>query len=152
MPDARSPDVTPPERAEPPAPGAADRRRPRTLGSGNPRLTAAQYVARHRLEPFQQALGGLARGVFGEGATVVGHLRRAGARQVLTFVVDAACPDAGRDYAAFLPMERMFWTAYAHVPKPDLPIGVAVRPARGWCRAEALAPFFVHLPVADELA
>jgi hypothetical protein len=26
---------------------------------------------------------------------------------------------------------------------------VAVRPARGWSRVEALAPFFTHLPTPD---
>jgi hypothetical protein len=53
------------------------------------------------------------------------------------------------DYGAFLPRERAFWTAYAQVPKPDVALAVAVRPARGWCRAEALAPFFTHLPTSD---
>lgn len=129
-----------------------ERRRRRVVGSGdvNPRLAAAQYVVRHRLEPFHQALGGLAIAVFGPEATVVPHLRQSGRTRRLVFVVDAASPEASLDYAAFLPMEQAFWTAYAHVPKPDVPLGVAIRPARGWCRTEALAPFFVHLPTPDD--
>ena len=130
----------------------ADRRQRRVLGSGevNPRLAAAQYVARHRLEPFYRALGGLAIAVFGEEATVVPHLRQDGRARRLVFVVDAASAEASVDYAACLPLEQAFWTAYAHVPKPDVPLMVAIRPARGWCRTEALAPFFVHLATPDD--
>ncbi len=130
-----------------------ERRRRRPVGSEepNPRLAAAQYVARHRLEAFQRALGGLALAVFGPEATVVPHLRSMGRARRLIFVVDAADAQAGVDYAAFLPREQAFWTAYAHVPKPDLPFMVAIRPARGWCRTEALAPFFVHLPTSDDV-
>ena len=129
-----------------------ERRSTRPIGSreANPRLAAAQYVARHRLQLFQRALAGLAVAAFGPDATVVAHLRQSGRTRRLTFVVDAASPEAGLDYAAFLPLERAFWTAYAHMPKPDVPMVVAVRPARGWCRAEALAPFFVHLRTPDD--
>jgi len=128
-----------------------ERRRRRVVGvERNPRLAAAQFVARHRLEAFERALGGLAVSVFGEEATVVPHLRRNGKRQQLTFVVDAADPSATVDYSAFLPREQTFWTAYAHVPKPDVPFTVAIRPARGWCRTEALAPLFVFLPTAED--
>jgi hypothetical protein len=142
-----------PERDERDATGAPiERRSHRPIGSpgANPRLAAAQYVARHRLEPFQRALTGLAMAAFGPEASVVAHLRQSGHTRRLTFVVDAASPEAGLDYEAFLPLERAFWTAYAHMPKPDVPMVVAVRPARGWCRAEALAPFFVHLPTPDD--
>ena len=129
-----------------------ERRSTRPIGSRdpNPRLAAAQYVARHRLQPYQRALTGIAVAAFGAGATVVAHLRQSGRTRRLTFVVDAASPEAGLDYEAFLPLERAFWTAYAHMPKPDVPMVVAIRPARGWCRAEALAPFFVHLPTPDD--
>ena len=129
-----------------------ERRSTRPIGSreANPRLAAAQYVARHRLQPFQRALTGLATAAFGPDATVVAHLRQTGRTRRVTFVVDAASPEAGLDYATFLPAEQAFWTAYAHMPKPDVPMVVAIRPARGWCRAEALAPFFVHLPTPDD--
>lgn len=129
----------------------AERRRPRVLGrpDANPRLAAAQYVARHRLEPFHEALAGLAVAVFGPDATAVPHLRREGTRRRLTFVIDAADPSASVDYAQFLPRERSFWTAYAHVPKPNVPFTVAIRPSRGWCRTEALAPFFAYLHPGD---
>ncbi len=137
-----------------PSPSGGDRperRRRRVIGAErNPRVVAAQYVARHRLEPFERALAGLAISVFGPEATVVPHLRTNGRRQQLTFVVDAADPSANVDYAAFLPREQTFWTAYAHVPKPDVPFAVAIRPARGWCRSEALAPFFAFLPTAED--
>ena len=126
-----------------------DRRQRRVIGlERNPRVAAAQYVAHHRLEAFERALGGLAVAVFGAEATVVPHLRANGRRQQLVFVVDAADPSANVDYSAFLPREQTFWTAYAHVPKPDVPFTVAIRPARGWCRSEALAPFFAFLPAA----
>ncbi len=128
-----------------------ERRRPHVVGGArNPRLAAAQYVSRHRLEPFARALSGLAVSVFGAEATVVPHLRTNGRRQQLTFVVDAADPSANVDYGAFMPREQTFWTAYAHLPKPDVPFSVAIRPARGWCRSEALAPFFAFLPSVDE--
>jgi hypothetical protein len=132
---------------------APERRQRHVVGSGatKPRVAAAQYVARHRLEPFLAAVQGLAEAVFGPDATVVPHLRREGRRTRLVFVVDAADPAATVDYAAFLPREHAFWTAYAHLPKPELAFGVAVRPARGWCRLEALAPLFAYMPTADDV-
>ena len=128
-----------------------ERRRQHTVSGveRSPRNDTARYIARHRLEPFHKALWGLAVAVFGEGATVVPHLRAVGGRKRLTFVVDAADPSASMDYEHFLPRERAFWTAYAHVPKPELPFLVAVRPARGWCRLEALAPMFAFMPTGD---
>ncbi|HEY0780202.1 MAG TPA: hypothetical protein VGD56_19710 [Gemmatirosa sp.] len=129
-----------------------ERRRRRVLGSErNPRVAAAQFVARYRLDPFQRALAGLAVAVFGADATVVAHLRADGRKQRLTFVVDAADPQATLDYARFLPREQSFWTAYAQLPKPDVPFAVAIRPARGWCRSEALAPLFAYMPVRDDV-
>jgi hypothetical protein len=77
------------------------------------------------------------------------HMRTVSGRPRLTFVVDAADPSATIDYEQFLPRERAFWTAYAHVPKPDVPFVVAIRPARGWCRIEALAPLFALMPTSD---
>jgi hypothetical protein len=141
----------------PPTPRAAaggdrpERRRPRVLGADrNPRAAAAQYVVRNRLEGFERALVGLAVAVFGGEASVVPHLRANGRRQQLVFVVDAADPTANVDYEGFLEREQTFWTAYAHVPKPDVPFAVAIRPARGWCRTEALAPFFAFLPSVED--
>jgi hypothetical protein len=153
MHDVPPPSPTSDGREPTPAGARAERRQRRVIGSGgvNPRLAAAQYVARHRLEPFYHAVAGLAIAVFGPGATVVPHLRQNGRTRRLVFVVDAASPDATVDYAAFLPLEQAFWTAYAHVPKPDIALIVAIRPARGWCRTEALAPFFVHLPTPDDV-
>lgn len=135
-----------------PSGGAGERRRRRPVGDAarNPRVEAAQYVARHRLEGFHRALIALAGTVFGPEASVVAHLRTEGRQRRLVFVVDAADPSALVDYAGFLPREQAFWTAYAHVPKPDLPFGVAVRPARGWCRTEALAPLFAFMPTLDD--
>jgi hypothetical protein len=131
--------------------GKPERRAQRVPGGvRNPRIAAAQFVARHRLEAFEKALYGLAVAVFGAEASVVAHLRTTGGRQQLTFVVDAADPTASVDYAAFLPREEAFWTAYAHVPKPDVPFAVAIRPARGWCRSEALAPLFAFLPAIED--
>lgn len=128
-----------------------DRRARRVPGAPrNPRVEAALFVARHRLEPFERALYGLAVSVFGQEASVVAHLRRSGGRQQLTFVIDAADPAAGVNYAAFLPREEAFWTAYAHLAKPDVPFAVAIRPARGWCRSEALAPLFAFLPKVED--
>jgi hypothetical protein len=150
MPDPLDPTPLPPR-----VTGGADRperRRRRVLGTErNPRVVAAQYVARHRLDGFERTLAGLAVSVFGPEATVVPHLRANGRRQQLTFVVDAADPSANVDYMAFLPREQTFWTAYAHVPKPAVPFAVAIRPARGWCRSEALAPFFAFLPTAEDV-
>ena len=143
-----APQVPEPDHA---ADARPDRRHHRVVTSAerNPRTDVAQYIARNRLEPFHRALFGLAVAVFGPDATVVPHLRTVAGRKRLTFVVDAADASASVDYGAFLPRERAFWTAYAHVPKPDLPFVVAVRPARGWCRIEALAPMFAFMPTAE---
>lgn len=132
--------------------GKRPERRLRRIAGGvsSPRLEAAQYVARYRLEPFERVLEGLAVSVFGKDATVVAHMRSDGRRKRLTFVVDAADPTASLDYAAFLPREQTFWTAYAQLAKPAVPFSVAVRPARGWCRNEALAPLFAYLRATDE--
>lgn len=132
-------------------PDRPDRRARRLPGAmRNPRVEAAQFVARHRLGDFERTLYGLAVSVFGEEASVVAHLRQSHGKPQLTFVVDAADPTAGVDYAAFLPREEAFWTAYAHVPKPSMPFAVAIRPARGWCRTEALAPLFAFLPAIED--
>lgn len=151
MPNPLDP-TTPADRPISGAGGRPERRARRVPGGvRNPRVTAAQLVARHRLEPFERALYGLAVAVFGPEASVVAPLRQAArGRQQLTFVIDAADPAAGIDYTAFLPREEAFWTAYAHVPKPDVPFVVAIRPARGWCRTEALAPLFALLPAVED--
>jgi hypothetical protein len=107
------------------------------------RMAVQRAITRQRLEEFHETLGGLAIAVFGEQATVVPHLRMSSGRQWLTFVVDAADPASVLQYDAFLPRERAFWTAYAQLAKPaGSQFMVAIRPARGWCRAEALAPLF----------
>ena len=154
MPEPLDPDRPPKPAAEDAsAPDRPERRRRRVIGSAHhPRVAAAQFVARHRLDAFQRALAGLAVAVFGAEATVVAHLRAEGRKQRLTFVVDAADPQATVDYAQFLPREQAFWTAYAQIVKPpDVPFVVAIRPARGWCRSEALAPFFTYLPTRDDV-
>jgi hypothetical protein len=129
----------------------AERRRQHVVGGAerNPRNDVQRYMTRHRLEPFHRALWTLAVAVFGDDATVVPHIRTMGGRKRLTFVVDAADPAASVDYEQFLPREQAFWTAYAHVPKPEVPFLVAVRPARGWCRLEALAPMFAFMPTGE---
>ena len=142
----------PAERADPATDEArTDRRRSRTVTGTerSPRSDVARFIARHRLDPFHRALWTLAVAVFGDEATVVPHIRTVSGRRRLTFVVDAADPNASVDYEHFLPRERAFWTAYAHLPKPDVPFAVAVRPARGWCRLEALAPMFAFMPTGD---
>jgi hypothetical protein len=102
------------------------------------------------LDDFHRVLAALAEVVFGPDATVVPHLRRATSGPRLTFVVDAADPSASVRYDEFLPRERAFWTAYAQLPKPKgVPFLVAIRPARGWSRAEALAPLFSLLPPSE---
>lgn len=107
------------------------------------RAAVTRAIARQRLEDFHETLSALAIAVFGEQATVVAHLRRTSGRQWLTFVVDAADPVSVVQYEEFLPRERAFWTAYAQLVKPpSAQFMVAIRPARGWCRAEALAPLF----------
>jgi hypothetical protein len=106
-------------------------------------------IARQRLEDFHQILNGLAVSVFGEQATVVPHLRTSSGREWVTFVVDAADPVSVVQYTEFLPRERAFWVAYAQIVKPvGAKFIVAVRPARGWCRVEALSPLFSVLQPA----
>ena len=110
------------------------------------RAAVSRAIGRYRLEDFQKTLGGIAVAVFGEQATVVAHLRVASGREWVTFVVDAADPVSVVQYQEFLSRERAFWTAYAQVVKPvGAQFMVAVRPARGWCRVEALAPMFSML-------
>ncbi len=59
-------------------------------------------------------------------------------------------PTACLDYAEFLPREKAFWGMYSQLPKPAaVPFLVAVRPARGFCRAEAMAPLFAILSTPD---
>jgi hypothetical protein len=106
----------------------------------------SRAIGRLRLEEFQNTLSGLAIAVFGQQATVVAHLRESAGREWLTFVVDAADPVSIVQYEDFLPRERAFWTAYAQIVKPaGVQYMVAIRPARGWCRVEALAPLFSML-------
>jgi hypothetical protein len=110
------------------------------------RAAVKRAISRNRLEDFHHTLTGLAIAVFGEQATVVAHIRTASGREWLTFVVDAADPASVVQYEDFLPRERAFWTAYAQIVKPvGARFMVAVRPARGWCRVEALAPLFSTL-------
>jgi hypothetical protein len=112
----------------------------------------SRAIGRLRLEDFQNTLSGLAIAVFGEQATVVPHLRTSSGREWVTFVVDAADPASVVQYEEFLPRERAFWTAYAQVMKPvGVQFMVAVRPARGWCRVEALAPLFSMGQPADTI-
>jgi hypothetical protein len=114
------------------------------------RAAVKRAIGRQRLADFHQTLSGLAIAVFGEQATVVAHLRASSGREWLTFVVDAADPTSVVQYDDFLPRERAFWTAYAQVVKPvGAQFMVAIRPARGWCRVEALAPLFSVLQPAD---
>jgi hypothetical protein len=114
------------------------------------RAAVTRAIGRLRLEEFQNTLAGLAVAVFGQQATVVAHLRASAGREWLTFVVDAADPVSIVQYEDFLPRERAFWTAYAQIVKPaGVKYMVAVRPARGWCRVEALAPLFSMLQPAQ---
>ena len=126
-----------------------DGRPERRIGKTKPvarRAAVHRAIARDRLEDFHQTLSGLAIAVFGEQATVVAHLRTTGGREWLTFVVDAADPASVVQYEDFLPREQAFWTAYSQIVKPaSARFMVAVRPARGWCRVEALAPLFSTL-------
>ena len=120
---------------------------------GERRAAVSRAVAKHRLEEFHELLATLAGAVFGQQATVVAHLRTVGGREWITFVVDAADPTAVVSYEEFLPREQAFWTAYTLLTKPpQAPFIVAIRPARGWCRVEALAPLFCVLPASDTLA
>jgi hypothetical protein len=126
-----------------------ERRRAKT-GLVARRVAVQRAITRQRLEDFHETLGGLAVAVFGEQATVVAHLRHSAGRDWVTFVVDAADPTSVVQYEEFLPRERAFWTAYAQLVKPvGAQFMVAVRPARGWCRVEALAPLFSLLPTPD---
>ena len=132
--------------------GAAERRQP-GRGLVARRVAVQRAITRQRLEDFHATLGGLAIAVFGEQATVVAHLRRSADRELLTFVVDAADPVSVVQYEDFLPRERAFWTAYAQLVKPaGAQFIVAVRPARGWCRAEALMPVYTTLQTPEYLA
>jgi hypothetical protein len=145
------PDPPLPDPAAPHDAPATDRR----TGATSPaqrRVAVHRYLARHRLLEFHRALAGLANTVFGPQATVAAHLRTMGGRARLAFVVDAADPSACVQYEAFIPYEQAFWTAYAQLPKPDhANFVVAIRPARGWSRVEALAPLFSWFPVVDDL-
>ena len=114
------------------------------------RAAVKRAISRQRLDDFHQTLSGLAIAVFGEQATVVAHLRTSSGREWLTFVVDAADPASVLQYDEFLPRERAFWVAYAQIVKPvGARFAVAIRPARGWCRVEALAPMFATLQPPD---
>ncbi len=146
------------DRGEPPmghrTPEDAPVRERRHAGGGvvARRAAVGRALGRHRLEDFQNTLTGLAIAVFGQQATVVAHLRTSSGRQWITFVVDAADPTSVVQYEAFLPRERAFWTAYAQLPKPvGVQFMVAIRPARGWCRVEALAPLFSMLQPPDAI-
>jgi hypothetical protein len=116
------------------------------------RAAVGRAIGRHRLEELQTALTGIAVAVFGQQATVVAHLRMSSGRQWVTFVVDAADPTSVTQYEDFVPRERAFWTAYAQVAKPaGVKFMVVIRPARGWCRVEALAPLFSTMQPPDAL-
>jgi hypothetical protein len=120
--------------------------RERRHADGSPvarRVAVSRAIGRLRLGDFQRTLKGLAVAVFGEQATVMAHLRTSSGRRWVTFVIDAADPLSVVHYEDFLPRERAFWTAYAQIEKPaGAQFLVAIRPARGWCRVEALAPLF----------
>ena len=126
--------------------GGNARPRERRNAGGSPvarRVAVGRAIGHHRLDDFQHTLAGLAIAVFGQQATVVPHLRTSSGRQWVTFVIDAADPASVVHYEDFLPRERAFWTAYAQLEKPvGAQFMVAIRPARGWCRVEALAPLF----------
>ena len=134
-------------------PGRSARPRERRHASGTSvarRVAVSRAIGRFRLEDFQRTLTGLAVAVFGQQSTVVAHLRSSSGRQWVTFVIDAADPVSVVQYEDFLPRERAFWTAYAQIEKPvGVQFMVAIRPARGWCRVEALAPLFSTLQPPD---
>lgn len=122
---------------------ADERRRDFDRAARVKRRTALQrFIDQHDLVTFGQVLAQLAHTVFGSRATVVAHLRRHEGAEYVAYVVDAADPSAAVRYDAFLPRERTFWSLFSALPKPKAPLVVAVRPARGWCRVEALAPVF----------
>jgi len=135
--------------------GGDSRSPERRHGLGTPiarRAAVKRAISRQRLEDFQKLLAGLAVAVFGEQATVVAHLRVSSGREWLTFVIDAADPTSVVQYGDFLPREQAFWTAYAQITKPaGAQFMVAIRPARGWCRVEALAPLFSLMQPADTI-
>ena len=135
--------------------GGDTRSQERRHGLGTPiarRAAVKRAISRQRLEDFQKLLAGLAVAVFGEQATVVAHLRVSSGREWLTFVIDAADPTSVVQYGDFLPREQAFWTAYAQITKPaGAQFMVAIRPARGWCRVEALAPLFSLMQPADTI-
>ena len=138
----------------PPASGDAAFRERRHGGGGvvARRAAVGRAIGRYRLEDFQKTLTGLAVAVFGHEASVVAHLRNSSGREWITFVVDAADPMSVMQYEDFLTRERAFWTAYAQLAKPvGVQLMVAMRPARGWCRVEALAPLFSMLQPPDAL-
>jgi len=117
------------------------------------RAEVGRAIGRLRLDDFHKTLSGLAVAVFGDQATVVAHLRTSSGREWVTFVVDAADPASVVKYEEFLPRERAFWTAYSQIVKPNgAQFMVAVRPARGWCRVEALAPLFSMMQPRDVVA
>ena len=136
-------------------PGGVAGSQERRHGVGTPiarRAAVKRAISRQRLEDFQKLLAGLAVAVFGEQATVVAHLRVSSGREWLTFVIDAADPTSVVQYGDFLPREQAFWTAYAQITKPvGAQFMVAIRPARGWCRVEALAPLFSLMQPADTI-
>lgn len=131
----------------------AERRRTATLHEQRERWAEVRrWMSRHDLDPFLELLERLAKAAFGPASTVMPHVRRSGGQRYLVFVVDAACPEAATNYEGFLPLERAFWTAYATIPKPAAAsFVVAVRPARGWCRSEALMPLFTHFAAPEQL-
>lgn len=133
-------------------PAADERPQDRRLARGliARRAAVSRAIGRYRLDDFQNTLAGLAVAVFGEQATVVAHLRTSSGREWVTFVIDAADPTSVVQYEDFLPRERAFWTGYAQLTKPvGVQYLVAVRPARGWCRVEALAPLFSMMQPAE---
>ena len=109
-------------------------------------------IERYKLEPFLQLLTRLAQVVFGPSATVMPHLRGRQRQRHVAFIVDAAHPEALASYEEFLPLEKQFWTAYGTLPKPAAPFLVAIRPARGWVRNEALAPIYTEFGNAELLS
>lgn len=129
-----------------------DRRRERTLAEQREQWSLVSgWLRRHGLVEFRDLLERLAQATFGEEATVMPHLRRSHGRQYLVFVVDAASPEACANYDDFLPLERAFWTAYGTIPKPPSAFVVAIRPARGWWRSEALMPLFAQFQAPEHL-
>ncbi|HEX5075194.1 MAG TPA: hypothetical protein VFW03_18405 [Gemmatimonadaceae bacterium] len=144
------------DRSEPSTPDAsgdaAFRERRHGGGVVARRAAVGRAIGRHRLEDFRNTLTGLAVDVFGQQATVVAHLRSSSGREWVTFVIDAADPMSVTRYEDYVTRERAFWTAYSQVTKPvGVQFIVAIRPARGWCRVEALAPLFSTLQPPDAL-